>query len=217
MTPIEKEYMEKQFAKAVKACEKVAKRHACVKELTVLKKDKFWATWAKVNGYSSLVKKTHRFVAVLRLNFSNGGDLCYSVSNSEQPEIAVLDVIKTAIAGWTPIPDSRTIGTFPKYSSVAKKNFAKIKRLLDAFVKAMEAPEKKKVRKAYNIKWDTDGATLKECGLPRSVVIPDDVADDEVGDWLSDEYGFCHDGYMTNFEDDISTATCIPVRCKSWL
>ena len=57
MTKIEKEYMEKQFAKAVKACETVAKKNACVKELTVLKRDKFWSTWAKVNGYSSLVKK----------------------------------------------------------------------------------------------------------------------------------------------------------------
>jgi hypothetical protein len=63
-----------------------------------------------------------------------------------------------------------------------------------------QKPKKKKVRKAYNIKWDTDGATLKECGLPRSVVIPDGVADEDVGDWLSDEYGYCHDGYTTNFE-----------------
>ena len=110
-------------------------------------------------------------------------------------------VVEYMFVGWTPIPDSQTIGTFSKYGSVAKKNFKKVKRLMDAFVKAMEAPEKKKVRKAYNIKWDTDGATLKECGLPRSVVIPDDVADDEVGDWLSDTYGFCHDGYMTNFDE----------------
>lgn len=205
MNKIEKEYMEKQFVKAVKACETVAKKNACVKELTVLKRDKFWSTWAKVNGYSSLVKKTHRFVAVLRLTFGltlgNGGELCYSVSNAEQPEIAVLDVIKMAIAGWTPTPDSKLIETFPEYGHVAKTNFKKVKRLMDSFVKAMEAPEKKKVRKAYNIKWDTDGATLKECGLPRSVVIPDNVADDEVGDWLSDEYGFCHDGYMTNFAE----------------
>ena len=195
--------MEKQFAKAVKACKTAVKKRPYVKEFTVLKKDKFWDTWAKVNGYSSLVKKTHRFVAVLRLTFGltlgNGGELCYSVSNAEQPEIAVLDVIKMAIAGWTPIPDSKTIGTFSKYGFVAQANFKKVKSLMDAFVKAIEAPEKKKVRKAYNIKWDTDGATLKECGLPRSVVIPDNVADDEVGDWLSDEYGFCHDGYMTNF------------------
>lgn len=82
------------------------------------------------------------------------------------------------------------------------KQFAKTVKACEAVAKKRpEAPEKKKVRKAYNIKWDTDGATLKECGLPRSVVIPDDVADDEVGDWLSDTYGFCHEGYITNFEE----------------
>ena len=201
MTKIEKEYMEKQFAKAVKACEAVAKKRPYVEEFTVLKKDKFWSTWAKVNGYSSLVKKTHRFVAVLRLNFGGHGDICFSVSNREQPEIAALDVLKVAMAGWTPEPGSSSIGVLSNYGSAAKAHFKKFKGLMDAFVKEMEAPEKKKVRKAYNIKWDTDGATLKECGLPRSVVIPDDVADDEVGDWLSDEYGFCHDGYITNFEE----------------
>ena len=176
----------------MKACETVAKKNACVKELTVLKRDKFWNTWAKVNGYSHLVKKSHRFVAVLRLSFG-GGDLCYSVSNPGQPEVAVLDVIKMAIAGWTPTPDSKLIETFPEYGHVAKTNFKKIKRLMDAFVKAMETPDKP--RRAYNIQWDTDGASLKDCGLPRSVAIPDDVTDDEVGDWLSDTYGFCHDGF----------------------
>lgn len=201
MTQIEKEYMEKQFAKAVKACETVAKKRPYVREFTVLEKNKFWATWAKVNGYSHLVKKSHRFVAVLRLDFGDNGDLCFSVSNREQPEIAALDVLKMAMAGWTPVPGSSNIGTLSKYGSVTQAHFKKVKGLMDAFVKAMEAPEKKKDRKAYNIKWDTDGATLKECGLPRSVVIPDDVADDEVGDWLSDTYGFCHDGYMTNFEE----------------
>ena len=142
MTKIEKEYMEKQFAKAVKACETVAKKNACVKELTVLKRDKFWSTWDKVNGHSSLVRKTHRFVAVLRLTFGNGGELCYSASNSGQPEIAVLDVIKMAIVGWTPTPDSKLIDTFIEYGHVAKTNFKKVKRIMDAFVKAMEAPEK---------------------------------------------------------------------------
>ena len=147
MANTEKEFMERQFARAVKACETVMKKRPYVKEFTVLKKDKFWATWAKVNGYSSLVKKTHRFVAVLRLTFGlnsgNGGDLYYSVSNPDQPEIAVLDVIKMAIAGWTPTPDSKLIDTFPEYGHVAKTNFRKVKRLMDAFVKAMEVPEKK--------------------------------------------------------------------------
>ena len=137
MTPIEKEYMENQFAKAVKACKTAVKKRPYVKEFTVLKKDKFWATWAKANGYSRLVKKTHRFVAVLRLNFGGLGDICFSVSNREQPEIAALDVLKMAIAGWTPTPDGQTISTFSKYGSVAKEHFKKVKSLMDAFAKAV--------------------------------------------------------------------------------
>ena len=64
--------------------------------------------------------------------------------------------------------------------------------------------------KAVNIKWDvTDGAEdmTKEdmdeilSTLPTEVEIPsylitdeDDLLDD-ISDWLSDEYGFCHDGF----------------------
>ena len=65
--------------------------------------------------------------------------------------------------------------------------------------------------KAINIKWDViDGAEdmTKEdmdeilSTLPTEVEIPDylitddeDDLLDEVSDWLSDEYGFCHDGF----------------------
>lgn len=56
-----------------------------------------------------------------------------------------------------------------------------------------------KPHKAYRIKWDTDGATYKECGLPRSVIVPYYMDEDDVADWLSDTYGFCHDGFCTNF------------------
>ena len=65
--------------------------------------------------------------------------------------------------------------------------------------------------RATNIKWDvTDGAedmTKKDMDkilstLPKEVEIPDylitddeDELLDEVSDWLSDEYGFCHDGF----------------------
>ena len=65
--------------------------------------------------------------------------------------------------------------------------------------------------RAVNIKWDiADGAEdiTKEdmdeilLTLPTEVEIPnylitDDEDDllDEVSDWLSDEYGFCHDGF----------------------
>lgn len=56
-----------------------------------------------------------------------------------------------------------------------------------------------KPHKAYRIKWDTDGASLKECGLPTSTIVPFGMDEDEVSDWLSDTYGFCHDGFCTNF------------------
>lgn len=56
-----------------------------------------------------------------------------------------------------------------------------------------------KPHKAYRIKWVTDGATLKECGLPTSVTVPFYMGEDEVSDWLSDTYGYRHDGFCTNF------------------
>lgn len=64
--------------------------------------------------------------------------------------------------------------------------------------------------KAINIKWDvTDGAedmTKEEMDeilstLPTEVEIPSYLITDEddsledISDWLSDEYGFCHDGF----------------------
>lgn len=64
--------------------------------------------------------------------------------------------------------------------------------------------------KAINIKWDvTDGAedmTKEEMDeilstLPTEVEIPSYLITDEddsledISDWLSDEYGFCHNGF----------------------
>ena len=55
--------------------------------------------------------------------------------------------------------------------------------------------------KAVNIKWDTDGDMELLEGLPTEVEIPDYLITDEddllddISDWLSDEYGFCHDGF----------------------
>ena len=53
----------------------------------------------------------------------------------------------------------------------------------------------------YDIKWDTDGETVD---LPTEVDHTfdgyNDIADedlmDEISDWLSDEYGFCHFGFQ---------------------
>ena len=42
--------------------------------------------------------------------------------------------------------------------------------------------------KAINIKWDTDNEVID---LPTEVNIPEGYDEDEVADYLSDEYGFC--------------------------
>lgn len=82
--------------------------------------------------------------------------------------------------------------------------------------------------KAVNIKWDvTDGAeemTQEEikdilAELPTEVKIPEGIDEDEVEDWLSDEYGYCHYGFdledvvqfMKNantkwYDDDVAAA-----------
>ena len=48
--------------------------------------------------------------------------------------------------------------------------------------------------RATNIKWDID----YDCNgdLPTEVEIPKGMTDeDEISDWLSDEYGYCHEGF----------------------
>lgn len=54
-------------------------------------------------------------------------------------------------------------------------------------------------RMATNIKWDTDG---EKVNLPNQMTIPDDVDDDvdAIGDYLSDETGFCHFGFDLVYE-----------------
>lgn len=55
--------------------------------------------------------------------------------------------------------------------------------------------------KATNIRWDTDGDMEVFESLPTEVEIPDYLVTDEddlldaISDWLSDEVGFCHDGF----------------------
>ena len=53
---------------------------------------------------------------------------------------------------------------------------------------AIEAKNKK--RYAYDIDWETDGDEEAKKELPTKVRIPDDINEDEVADWLSDEYGW---------------------------
>lgn len=59
--------------------------------------------------------------------------------------------------------------------------------------------------KATNIKWDTDGDMEVFNELPTEMIIPDELEEmhkkdkeyalKEISDWLSDETGFCHDGF----------------------
>ena len=48
-------------------------------------------------------------------------------------------------------------------------------------------------RLATDIDWDTDGEEID--WLPKQCVVPPDLDDDEVADWLSDRFGFCVNGF----------------------
>lgn len=39
------------------------------------------------------------------------------------------------------------------------------------------------------VAWDTDGEDI--VGLPNPAEVPNDIEEDEIADWLSDEYGWC--------------------------
>ena len=66
-----------------------------------------------------------------------------------------------------------------------------------------------------NVAWDTDGETFENCGLKENFVnnvdidfdfnTSDDGIADMLSDWLSDNYGFCHNG----FEYEIITANIL--------
>lgn len=59
--------------------------------------------------------------------------------------------------------------------------------------------------KAINIKWDTNGDMEVFNELPAEMIVPEELekmykkgkesALEEISDWLSDETGFCHDGF----------------------
>lgn len=64
--------------------------------------------------------------------------------------------------------------------------------------------------KAINIKWDTDGDMEVFNELPTEIIIPNELEElykkdreyalEEISDWLSDETGFCHDGFEVVME-----------------
>ena len=66
--------------------------------------------------------------------------------------------------------------------------------------------------RAFDIEWDLDEDIEmygeKDCScLPNEVILPDYVDEEDVADWLSDEYGFCVESF---YLDD---ATECEVRC----
>ena len=83
--------------------------------------------------------------------------------------------------------------------------------------------------KAINIKWDTDGDEELLKSLPQEIEItegdiPEDVdRDDEeeitefVSDYITDETGFCHDGFeLINEEETENLIKTIKEDCKHW-
>ena len=61
-----------------------------------------------------------------------------------------------------------------------------------------------KYKKPWQVKgivWDTDGGDPKELDLPTEVEVPGDVEEDEIADWLSEEYGYCVESYALERED----------------
>jgi hypothetical protein len=57
---------------------------------------------------------------------------------------------------------------------------------------------------AKNIDWDTDGSVDTELpDLPTTVVLPDGIDEDDVADYLSDEYGWCVNGCDVVVDEDL--------------
>ena len=50
-----------------------------------------------------------------------------------------------------------------------------------------------------NIKWETDGEVVD---LPTEVEVEDGMSDDEVADFLSDEYGWLVNGFSLPMDDN---------------
>jgi len=46
------------------------------------------------------------------------------------------------------------------------------------------------------IDWETDGADSNELKLPKTLGVPVDIEDEDVADWLSDEYGWLVQGWI---------------------
>ena len=56
-------------------------------------------------------------------------------------------------------------------------------------------------RKVIHIEWDVDDEKQLE-DLPTEIEIPNEITDeDEISDYISDETGFCHKGFVLDYEE----------------
>lgn len=71
-----------------------------------------------------------------------------------------------------------------------------LKELERRGVYLMNETSEKPTLVAYDIKWDTDGDEEVLHDLPKGILIPDGMVDDEeISDYVSAETGFCHTGF----------------------
>jgi hypothetical protein len=52
-----------------------------------------------------------------------------------------------------------------------------------------------KVKVNWDLESDGEVLTADEAGVPEVIDVPTYVTEDEVSDWLSDAYGWCHYGW----------------------
>lgn len=116
---------------------------------------------------------------------------------------------ETVIASeeWT-MPDE---GIEKGLTVIVEMEFVPAEELDKYFKTYRKEREEKKMLKAVDIKWDVTDDDIDEMddeaceileSLPTEMIIPEDITDpDEISDWLSDETGFCHDGFRLVDQD----------------
>ena len=58
---------------------------------------------------------------------------------------------------------------------------------------------KKMDTKKVKVYWDVDpDLNVEELGLPDIVEVPETMDDDDIADYLSNEYGYCIDSYIVD-------------------
>ena len=58
---------------------------------------------------------------------------------------------------------------------------------------------KKMDTKKVKVYWDVDpDLSVEELGLPDIVEVPETMDDDDIADYLSNEYGYCIDSYIVD-------------------